>query len=77
MFPHSAEDVLSHSWEYILMFISIGAALLGIGFGFLLYLLKEDLPERLSEKFSRAYKVAYNKYYKEHELGLNATEKEI
>jgi NADH-quinone oxidoreductase subunit L len=50
--------------ELLLMAISVAAALSGIAVARVLYKdMKSRLPERLSEKFKRTYRLIHNKYY--------------
>lgn len=56
--PHE----ISSSTEWTLLFISVGVALLGIFFSYLIYYKKETVPPR-DEEFQGFAKVLYNKYY--------------
>ncbi|MFU8856038.1 MAG: NADH-quinone oxidoreductase subunit L [Deferrisomatales bacterium] len=49
--------------EYVLMFLSVAYALLGILGAYFLYLLKPDLPKAIAEKCRGAYELLHNKYY--------------
>jgi NADH-quinone oxidoreductase subunit L len=55
---HSANPI-----EYLLMGLSVGVALGGIYLARYFYLKRKDLPELLSQKASRAYRMLFNKYY--------------
>ncbi len=54
---------ISHSTEYILMFISVVSAGIGIYIAWLFYIKKPELPERLTERFKALYTLLYRKYY--------------
>jgi len=49
--------------ELILMAISVAIAIIGLSVAYYLYLFKRDLPQQLSSKFKRIYKILLNKYY--------------
>jgi NADH-quinone oxidoreductase subunit L len=49
--------------EYILMYMSIGWALLGIGLAFVLYRFMPGIPGKLAKSFGGIYDVLLNKYY--------------
>jgi len=53
---------LSHSVEYILMGISVGVAVLAIGFAYTVYLVRNTVPVAEGEE-KGLVKVIYNKYY--------------
>ena len=63
VFSHVREDILPHSYEYSLMFISVAVGLFGIGMGIFLYGVRKDLPEKIKNRFSTIHKVVYNKYF--------------
>jgi len=58
---HSAHTV--HPTEYLLMALSVVVALGGVYVARQFYLKRKDLPERLSQKAARAYRMLLNKYY--------------
>lgn len=69
-FGHFLEPVVghprgegSHAEEMVIMGASVLIGLTGIALAAFFYLRKSDLAERVSEKFSFAYKVLFNKYY--------------
>jgi NADH-quinone oxidoreductase subunit L len=49
--------------EAILMACSTGAALLGLGFAYLFYVAKPELPQKLATRFHALYSIVLNKYY--------------
>jgi NADH-quinone oxidoreductase subunit L len=51
------------SIEYILMFVSIIAAGIGIYIAYNFYITNPDRPQKLAAKFEGAYKLVLNKYY--------------
>jgi len=53
----------SEKLELLLMAVSVVVALFGISLAFNLYLRNPELPKKLSEKWTKAYKVLWNKYY--------------
>jgi len=52
-----------HHLEPILMISSIAIALVGISTAYIFYIKIPTLPEILSNKFKKAYKLIFNKYY--------------
>lgn len=69
-FGHFLEPVVghpkgegSHAEEMVIMGASVLIGLTGIALAAFFYLRKSDLAARVSEKFSFAYKVLFNKYY--------------
>ncbi len=68
--PHFLEPLVSepgiavpHAYEKIVMAISIIAGLLGIGIAWYMYILKPDVPKKLTESFKGVYNILWNKYY--------------
>jgi NADH-quinone oxidoreductase subunit L len=53
----------SEKLELLLMVVSVAVALFGIFLAFNLYLRNPELPKKLSEKWAKAYKILWNKYY--------------
>ncbi len=49
--------------EYVLMFLSVAYALLGILVAYFAYLLKPDLPGKVAAKAKGLYELLYNKYF--------------
>jgi NADH-quinone oxidoreductase subunit L len=49
--------------ELLLMAISTGAAVAGLGFAYLFYVAKPELPEKLATKAHAMYSIMLNKYY--------------
>ncbi|MBP1648324.1 MAG: nuoL [Bacteroidetes bacterium] len=49
--------------EYVLMALSVGMAIAGIVLARTWYLRRKEVPERLSQRFARAYRLLWNKYY--------------
>ncbi len=49
--------------EYLLMVLSVGVAVAGIVLARTWYLRRTEVPQRLSERFARAYRLLLNKYY--------------
>lgn len=53
----------SHSTEYLLMGISVLAALLGIFLAYSMYIKESIDPVKMGQRFSGVYRLLYNKYY--------------
>jgi NADH-quinone oxidoreductase subunit L len=53
----------THAEEWMVMGISIFAGFAGIGLAYFMYLLRPELPERLTQQFSAVHRVLFNKYY--------------
>ncbi len=53
----------THAEEWVVMAISVVAGFLGIGLAAYFYLLRTDLPVKIAQQFSGAYKFLFNKYY--------------
>jgi len=62
---HGAEAAAAHHdpAEYVLMFLSVAYALLGILVSYLLYLVRPDIPKAVAERFKAVYELLLNKYY--------------
>lgn len=65
-----AENIIGHgeqhsglSAEYLLMFVSVLIALIGIYIAYQLYLKKPELPKKIGASLSGMYNIIYNKYY--------------
>lgn len=58
---HAAHVSLQTEW--ILIAISVAVALIGILFAYIFYIKSTHIPQKLTERFSGAYKLLYNKYY--------------
>ncbi len=52
-----------HGLELGLMGVSLVAAAIGIGIAYLFYLRQPELPDQWAFRFSRLYKLLFNKYY--------------
>jgi len=63
--PHAAAQTVEHSAgpEMALMAISVVMGLVGIAAAAFLYLIRPELPGRLSARFSMLYDLILNKYY--------------
>jgi NADH-quinone oxidoreductase subunit L len=59
----SPEGHGSEALEWTMMGISIGTGLFGIGFAYFMYVARTDLPEKVAQQFSAAYRILFNKYY--------------
>jgi NADH-quinone oxidoreductase subunit L len=59
----SAHGAHAYGLEALLMTVSAGVALTGIGLGWLFYLKRPDLPHRVAARFSGVYQVVLHKYY--------------
>jgi NADH-quinone oxidoreductase subunit L len=53
----------TESLEWLMMGVSIVTGLAGIGFAYFMYVVRTDLPEKVAEQFSAAYRILFNKYY--------------
>lgn len=53
----------THSEEFLLMFVSVAAALGSIYFAYYVYTKRQDIAERTSQKLKGLYKLLLNKYY--------------
>ena len=61
---HAAASGAHHeAAEYVLMFLSVAYALLGILVAYFLYLLQPGIPGRIATRFKTFYELLYNKYY--------------
>lgn len=49
--------------EYVLMALSVGAAIGGLGLAYLFYLKRPELPGKITAKARPLYNLVYNKYY--------------
>ncbi|WP_353684996.1 NADH-quinone oxidoreductase subunit L [Thermodesulfovibrio sp. 3907-1M] len=68
--PHFLEPLVSepgiavpHGYEKFVMAVSIIAGLSGIFIAWYMYILKPDVPEKLTESFKGVYRILWNKYY--------------
>jgi NADH-quinone oxidoreductase subunit L len=57
------ESAHEKQMEYTLMGVSILAAFGGLGFAWLLYIKRRDLPERITATLGGVYNTVLNKYY--------------
>jgi NADH-quinone oxidoreductase subunit L len=62
-FTRETSEAAGKTTEYVLMAISVAAALLGYLFAWLLYSSKPQLPARIAEKLGGFYRAVANKYY--------------
>jgi NADH-quinone oxidoreductase subunit L len=53
----------THGEEMVVMLISIAVGLAGIGLAYFMYILRPELPVRLSQQFNAVHRVLFNKYY--------------
>ncbi|HEX2868456.1 MAG TPA: NADH-quinone oxidoreductase subunit L [Ignavibacteriales bacterium] len=53
----------THSEEFLLMFVSVVAALGSIYFAYYVYTKRQDIAERTSQKFKGLYRLLLNKYF--------------
>ncbi len=60
--PGAAEEV-NRNVEHLLMFISVGAAALGLYFAYLLYYRLPQLPARIAASLGGLYQAVSHKYY--------------
>ncbi len=58
-----AEGHGTHSEEWMVMAISVVVGFTGIGFAYFMYMLRPDLPGKLSLQFSAVHRILFNKYY--------------
>ena len=62
-FVSRVPEQAAHSLELSLMTITFVIVLIGIGFAYLMYLKKPELPKVVAEKIKYVYELVYNKYY--------------
>jgi len=53
----------THGEEMVVMLVSIAVGLAGIGLAYFMYILRPELPARLTQQFSAVHRVLFNKYY--------------
>jgi NADH-quinone oxidoreductase subunit L len=53
----------THGEEVVVMLVSIAVGLAGIGLAYFMYILRPELPARLTQQFSAVHRVLFNKYY--------------
>ncbi|MGE5430726.1 MAG: NADH-quinone oxidoreductase subunit L [Syntrophomonadaceae bacterium] len=53
----------THAEEFLLMFVSVAAAVGSIYFAYFVYTKRQDIAERTSAKFKKLYNLLLNKYY--------------
>ncbi|MDA8082541.1 MAG: NADH-quinone oxidoreductase subunit L [Nitrospiraceae bacterium] len=58
-----AEGHGTHGEELIVMAVSVVVGFAGIGLAWFMYMLRPDIPGKLTAQFSGVHKVLYNKYY--------------
>jgi NADH-quinone oxidoreductase subunit L len=61
--PETAGESAAAGTETLLMLISVGAAILGLFFAWLLYLRRPQLPARIATSLGGLYRAVANKYY--------------
>ena len=62
---HGASGHEAHAYglEVLLMLVSTGVALSGIGLGYYFYLKRPELPDQVRARFAAVYRLLLNKYY--------------
>jgi len=58
-----AEGHGTHIEEWTVMGISVLAGLSGIGLAYFMYMLRPELPGKLTQQFSTVHRILFNKYY--------------
>jgi NADH-quinone oxidoreductase subunit L len=58
-----AEGHGTHVEEWTVMGISVAAGLSGIGLAYVMYMLRPELPGKLTQQFSTVHRILFNKYY--------------
>ncbi|MBA4373032.1 MAG: NADH-quinone oxidoreductase subunit L [Thermodesulfovibrio sp.] len=58
-----AEGHGTHSEEWMVMAISVAVGFTGIGLAYFMYMLRPDLPGKLTQQFSGVHRILFNKYY--------------
>jgi NADH-quinone oxidoreductase subunit L len=58
-----ATEAANHSTELLLMGVSVGVALLGGWFAYLLYYAKPELPQKIADSLGGLYQTVVHKYY--------------
>jgi NADH-quinone oxidoreductase subunit L len=53
----------THGEEMVVMMISIAVGLAGIGLAYFMYVMRPELPARLTQQFRGVHRVLFNKYY--------------
>ena len=53
----------THAEEWMVMGISVLVGLAGIGLAYFMYILRPELPARISQQFAAVHKILFNKYY--------------
>ena len=61
--PEAAGETASHATEYLLMSVSIIAALLGFMLAYVLYVSRPYLPQKIADALGNFYQAVVNKYY--------------
>jgi NADH-quinone oxidoreductase subunit L len=64
--PEVAEatgEAASHATEYLLMFVSVAVAFLGLMLAYLLYVSKPHLPQKIADALGNFYQAVLHKYY--------------
>ncbi len=76
---HLAQEAAAHgahhpslAWEYLLMLLSVAIVFIGIWLAYTLYVRQRQRPALLAERFSRFYRILYNKWYVDELYGLIA-----
>ncbi|MBN1270678.1 MAG: NADH-quinone oxidoreductase subunit L [Candidatus Aminicenantes bacterium] len=60
---HGHAHHISLGMEWLLIFISVAVAVLGIFIAYVFYISKTHLPSQLAQKFPFLYRLLFNKYY--------------
>ena len=53
----------THAEEWLVMGISVVVGFAGIGLAYFMYMLRPELPARVTEQFSAVHRILFNKYY--------------
>ncbi len=53
----------THAEEWMVMGISVLVGFAGIGLAYFMYMVRPELPARISQQFAAAHKILFNKYY--------------
>ena len=61
--PEAAGETASHATEYLLMTVSIIAAVLGFMLAYVLYVSRPYLPQKIADALGNFYQAVVNKYY--------------
>ena len=61
--PAGEHKMLPHAVEYLLMFVSLGVAVAGCYAGYLFYSRRQDIPEKIVQKYPALHRAVQNKFY--------------